>query len=201
MIAWFALIPLLAAALLAASVPAPVVAAEGKAGDGTADIAGLRGIRWGMTVDEAIALFGDSFEVQKTKTTISGCNVRHAIPIRLLDEEWAIWLCETPEEAVIAALNIESRSGRTRHFDLFLEAFTEAYGPAHRYWHTCHNVNWNKTVQYDWYFPDMRVSLVDRDQPAQWVAMRYEAPSPRLEFGPGVCVEPPLDLRRDAAPE
>jgi len=164
------------------------------------DLTGLRGIRWGMSVTDAIALFGRSVLVQQTKTSISGCLVQHAIPIRLLDEEWFIWLCEAPEEAVVTALNIESANRHTEHFNLFLEAFVEAYGPAHSYWHTCHNVNWNKTVQYDWYFPELRISLVDRDEPANWVVMRYEPPSDKVEYGPGVCVEPPLDLRRDTAP-
>ncbi|MEE8171976.1 MAG: hypothetical protein V3T62_03515, partial [Alphaproteobacteria bacterium] len=112
-----------------------------------------------------------------------------------------IWLCEAPDEAVVAALNFESASGHTEHFDAFLEAFTEAYGPAHSYWHTCHNVNWNKTVQYDWYFPELRISLVDRDEPANWVVMRYEPASDKVEYGPGVCIEPPLDLRRETAPD
>ncbi|PPR23829.1 MAG: hypothetical protein CFH39_00379 [Alphaproteobacteria bacterium MarineAlpha10_Bin2] len=61
-------------------------------------------------------------------------------------------------------------------------------------------MNWNKTVQYDWYFPDLRISLVDRDEPANWVVMRYEPPSNKVECGPGVCIEPPLDLRREVAP-
>ncbi|MDP7343903.1 MAG: hypothetical protein QF767_11220 [Alphaproteobacteria bacterium] len=164
-------------------------------------LTGLRGIRWGMSVSDAIALFGRSVLVQHTKTSISGCYVRHAIPIRLLGEDWAIWLCEAPDEAVVTALNFETENRHTEHFDAFLEAFTEAYGPAHSYWHTCHNVNWYKTVKYDWYFPEMRVSLVDRDAPANWVVMRYEPPSDKVEYGPGVCIEPPLDLRRDAAPE
>lgn len=164
------------------------------------DLTGLRGIRWGMSVTDAIALFGRSVLVQQTKTSISGCYVQHAIPIQLLDEEWFIWLCEAPEEAVVAALNIETANRHTEHFDVLLEAFVEAYGPAHSYWHTCHNVNWNKTVQYDWYFKELKISLVDRDEPANWVVMRYEPPSDKVEYGPGVCVEPPLDLRRDTAP-
>ena len=186
----------LAVALCALSIaPGEATAKSGET------LTGLRGIRWGMSVSEAIALFGSSVVVQHTKTSISGCYVRHAIPIRLLGEDWSIWLCEAPDEAVVAALNFETENRHTEHFDAFLEAFTEAYGPAHSYWHTCHNVNWNKTVQYDWYFPEMRVSLVDRDEPANWVVMRYEPASDKVEYGPGVCIEPPLDLRRDAAPE
>jgi len=166
-------------------------------------LTGLRGIEWGMSVRDAIALFGRSELIQQTKTSISGCYVQYAIPIRLLDEDWSIWLCEAENEAVVSALNFEIADGgrHTEHFDTFLAAFTEAYGPAHSFWHTCHNVNWNKTVQYDWYFPDMRISLVDRDEPANWVVMRYEPPSNKVEYGPGVCIEPPLDLRRDAVPE
>ena len=178
-----------------------LTAPDEAAATGEEELTGLRGIRWGMSVTEAIALFGRSELVQKTKMSISGCYVQYAIPIRLLGEEWSIWLCEAPDEPVVAALNIESASDHTEHFDAFLEAFTEAYGPAHSYWHTCHNVNWNKTVQYDWYFPDLRISLVDRDEPANWVVMRYEPPSDKVEFGPGVCIERPLDLRYETAPE
>jgi len=185
-----------AAALCVLSMAPGEAAAKGEQ-----TLTGLRGIRWGMSVSEAIALFDRSVLVQQTKTSISGCYVRHAIPIRLLDEDWSIWLCEAPDQAVVTALNFETENRHTEHFDAFLAAFTEAYGPAHSYWHTCHNVNWNKTVQYDWYFPEMRVSLVDRDAPANWVVMRYEPPSDKVEYGPGVCIEPPLDLRRDAAPD
>lgn len=168
-----------------------------------ATLTDLRGIEWGMSVSDAIALFGRSILIQETKISISGCYVQYAIPIRLIDEDWSIWLCEAENAAVVTALNFEIAGGRrhTEHFDAFLAAFTEAYGPAHSYWHTCHNVNWNKTVQYDWYFSDMRISLIDRDEPANWVVMRYEPPSDKVEFGPGVCIEPPLDLRRDAVPE
>ena len=164
------------------------------------DLTGLRGIRWGMTVTDAITLFGRSVLVQQTKTLLLGCFVQHAIPIQLLDEEWFIWLCEAPEKSVVAALNIETANRHTEHFNELLEAFVNAYGPAHSYWHTCHNVNWNKTVQYDWYFPKLKISLVDRDEPAKWVVMRYEPPSDKVEYGPGVCIEPPLDLRRDTTP-
>ena len=69
------------------------------------DLTGLRGIRWGMTVTDAITLFGRSVLVQQTKTLLLGCFVQHAIPIQLLDEEWFIWLCEAPEKSVVAALN------------------------------------------------------------------------------------------------
>ena len=144
-----------------------------------------------------IALFGRSEFIQQTKTSRSGCYVQFAIPIRLLGKDWSIWLCEAENEAVVTALNFESASGHTAHFEVFLAAFTEAYGPAHSYWHSCHNVNWNKTVQYDWYFSEMHISLVDRDTPANWVVMRYEPPSDKIEYGPGVCIEPPLNLHRD----
>ena len=154
MFARIACIALLAGALLAA---APAAAMKDEDG-----LTGLWGICWGMSVAEAIALFGRSEQVQRTKISVSGCYVRYAILIRLLNEDWSIWMCEAPDAAVVAALNFESKSGHTRHFDSFLEAFTEAYGPAHSYWHTFHNANWNKTVQYDWYFPEMRVSLVSR---------------------------------------
>ena len=190
-----AVLPMLAVlcVLLAETTQAPAKTDE--------PLTGLMGIRWGMSVTDAIALFGRSVLVQRTKTSISDCYVQYAIPIRLLDEDWSIWLCEEQDEPVIAALNFETASGRTEHFDAFLEAFTEAYGPAHRYWHSCHNVIGNKTVQYDWYFPEMRISLIDRDEPVHWVVMRYEPASDKVEVGPGICIEPPLDLRRETAPE
>jgi len=150
-----------------------------------------------MAVPNVIALFGRSEFIQQNETSRSSCYVQFAIPIRLLGEDWSIWLCEAENEAVVTALNFESASGHTAHFEVFLAAFTEAYGPAHSYWHSCHNVNWNKTVQYDWYFSEMHISLVDRDTPANWVVMRYEPPSDKIEYGPGVCIEPPLNLHRD----
>jgi len=190
-----ALFPMLAAlcVLLADTTQAPAKSGE--------TLTGLMGIRWDMSVTEAIALFGRSVLVQQTKTSISDCYVQYAIPIRLLDEDWSIWLCEERDEPVIAALNFESANGRTEHFDEFLEAFTEAYGPAHSYWHACYNVMGNETVQYDWYLAEMRIKLIALDKPANRVVMRYERPSNRAEFGPGICIEPPLDLRRQAAPE
>jgi hypothetical protein len=194
--------PVLLAALAIICILVSAPAQKTSAKDDEA-LTGLRGIEWGMSVHDAIALFGRSVLIQETKTSISGCYVQYAIPIRLIDEDWSIWLCEAEKEAVVTALNFEIANGRrhTEHFDTFLAAFTEAYGPAHSYWHTCHNVNWNKTVQYDWYFSAMRISLIDRDEPANWVVMRYEPPSDRPDYGPGVCIEPPLDLRRDAVPE
>ena len=194
--------PVLLAALAIICILVSASAQKTSAKDDEA-LTGLRGIEWGMSVRDAIALFGRSVLIQETKTSISGCYVQYAIPIRLIDEDWSIWLCEAEKEAVVTALNFEIANGRrhTEHFDTFLAAFTEAYGPAHSYWHTCHNVNWNKTVQYDWYFSAMRISLIDRDEPANWVVMRYEPPSDRPDYGPGVCIEPPLDLRRDAVPE
>jgi len=75
-----------------------------------------------MAVPNVIALFGRSEFIQQNKTSRSSCYVQFAIPIRLLGEDWSIWLCEAENEAVVTALNFESASGHTAHFEVFLAA-------------------------------------------------------------------------------
>ena len=159
------------------------------------DVTGWHDIHWGMTVDDVITHYGGALTVQETKTSLDGCFVRYAVPIRLLDEEWAVWLCEAPDQPVVVAMQIESENGSTSHFERFLSELTSAYGPAHAYWNTCHNVRWNGTEKYTWSFRSTKVSLVNRDVTVPWVVFRYERHTGAPDFGPGVCTHPPVDLR------
>ena len=159
------------------------------------DVLGWDHIRWGMTTNEVIAHYGAALTIQQTKTSLGGCSVRYAVPIKLLDEKWIVWLCEEPDSDRISAVNIEIESGQTRHLERFLNELTDAYGPAHAFWGTCHNVRWNGTEKHTWSFKTTKVSLINRDITVPWVVFRYELNTHTPDFGPGVCSHPPVDLR------
>ena len=159
------------------------------------DVPGWHGIEWGMTLEDVKEIFDEVRIVQKTKLEVGGCYFTYGVRLWLLGEEWSAWLCEDRAEPRIIAVNIE-RARFSANFDRFLVELTRAYGPAHRYW-DCINAVGNRTVQYRWYFPTTTVTLLDRDTRVGWVMFRYERARTRPEFGPGVCLDPPIDLRRE----
>jgi len=161
----------------------------------------LDDIYWGMPVNEALALFEAHVKIQETKTSISGCHVRYAIPTTLIDENWFIWLCEESNTSKIIAIHFEPATGSTSYFNDLIETFAATYGPPHLFWDSCHNVNWNQTLQYNWYYPKMAISITNKDLPSSWVMIRYEEPTNQPIYGPGVCIEAPKDLRKAALPE
>lgn len=198
-----------AAALLAAAASVPVTPAAAETGalarmtaDGR-DVAGWGGIAWGMTIEEALALFDADGVVRQEPIEVAGCYFRFALPLRLAGEKWQVWLCQDRHDDTVIAVNIEKGFGGTffdgdhgtQLFDTLLAEFTARYGPAHRFWEQCHNVRWNATMDYKWFFPSTTVSLVYRDVPERWAGIRFERPTGRPDFGPGVCVKAPVDLR------
>ncbi len=200
---------LLILAVTAALATAPGLAAndpaDARVGVIPTDVAGWRGIQWGMPVREALLMFDDLHEVQASKSDIGNCYFQYAVPVRFGDEEWDAWLCEDRDSTGVIAISIEKGYGggvffdsdksASRLFDVLLARLTGSYGPAHRYWRQCYNALGSPTVQYRWYFPTTTVTLLHRDAAARWAAIRYEPSNARPEFGPGVCSGPPVDLR------
>jgi len=168
-----------------------------------ADIAGWRGLTWGTPIGRAEVLLGEEILEHQDAIEVGGCYFTRALPLRLRNESWQAWLCEDRRSGAVIGVNLEKGfqglffddSRRTDLFETFLAEFTEHYGPAHLFWEQCHNARWNATVQYKWFFPTTTVSLLLRDVPDRWVSVRFEQPTSLPDFGPGVCVTRPVDLR------
>jgi hypothetical protein len=167
------------------------------------DVAGWRGISWGIPISRAQAVLGGQTLDRQEAIEVGGCYFTRALPLHLDDEEWQAWLCEDRESGAIIGVSLEKGfqglffddTRKTDLFEAFLDEFTAQYGPAHLFWEQCHNARWNATVQYKWFFPTTTVSLLLRDAPDQWVSVRFEQPTDLPDFGPGVCVKQPVDLR------
>ena len=167
------------------------------------DIAGWRGLTWGTPVARAEAILGNRPLDRQEAIEVGGCYFTRALAVRFEDEQWQAWLCEDRVSGAVIGVSLEKGfqglffddTRRTDLFETLLAEFTAQYGPAHLFWEQCHNARWNATVQYKWFFPTTTVSLLLRDIPDQWVSVRFEQPSDRPDFGPGVCVTRPVDLR------
>jgi hypothetical protein len=167
------------------------------------DVSGWRGLAWGTPVSEAARLFDGTVLDRQEEIEVAGCYFTRAVPISLEQETWQAWLCEDRDTGEVIGVSLEKGfrgvffgdDRGTRLFKTFLAELTEQYGPAHRYWEQCHNARWNATVQYKWFFPSTTVTLLVRDVPDRWTSLRFERPNKRPDFGPGVCVKQPRDLR------
>ncbi len=169
------------------------------------DVSGWRTIRWGVPLSEALALFENVSLVQERKTEIAGCYFQYAVPISVMGEDWDAWLCEDRDDQTIVAINIEKgyRGGfffdktltRSRILDAFFADMSDRFGPAQRLWRNCFNALGNPTRQYRWYFPSTTITFLYRDTGSEWGMVRFEPPTDRPEFGPGVCSTPPVDLQ------
>lgn len=168
-----------------------------------ADVGGWRGLTWGTPVSEAAAALGDIALDQQQAIEVAGCFFTRAVPITLEHEAWQAWLCQDRDSGEVVAVSLEKGFrgvffGDERGTDLtetFLAELTEQYGPAHLFWDQCHNARWNATRQYKWFFPTTTIVLLMRDVPDRWTSIRFERPTDRPDFGPGVCVVQPRDLR------
>lgn len=167
------------------------------------DIAGWRGLKWGTPVSEASAQFREVKLDHQQAIEVAGCYFTRAVPLSLEHEAWQAWLCQDRDTGEVVGVSLEKDfrgvffgdERGTDLFDTFLAELTEHYGPAHQFWEQCHNARWNATVQYKWYFPTTTVSLLLRDVPDRWASIRFERPTGLPDFGPGVCVKKPVDLR------
>jgi len=167
------------------------------------DVTGWRGLSWGTPIREATELFGDIALDRVQAIEVGGCFFSRAVPISLAHESWQAWLCEDRNTGEVVAVSLEKDFrgvffGDDRGTDLtdtFLAELTEQYGPAHLFWDQCHNARWNVTRQYKWFFPTTTVVLLMRDVPDRWTSLRFQRPTNRPDFGPGVCVAQPRDLR------
>jgi len=167
------------------------------------DILGWRGLNWGTPISRAKTILGNRPLDHQEAIEFNGCYFTRALPLELNDEAWQAWLCEDRQSGAVIGVSLEKgfegmffgALRKTDLFDTFLAEFTAQYGPAHLFWEQCHNARWNATVQYKWLFPTTTVRLVMRDLPDRWVSVRFEQPSDLPDFGPGVCVKRPVDLR------
>jgi hypothetical protein len=167
------------------------------------DILGWRGLNWGTPISRAKTILGNRPLDHQEAIEFNGCYFTRALPLELNDEAWQAWLCEDRQSGAVIGVSLEKgfegmffgALRKTDLFDTFLAEFTAQYGPAHLFWEQCHNARWNATVQYKWFFPTTTVRLVMRDVPDRWVSVRFEQPSDLPDFGPGVCVKRPVDLR------
>ena len=167
------------------------------------DVAGWRGLAWGTPASEAAKLLDNVVLDRQQEIEVGGCFFTRAVPLSLKDEAWQAWLCEDRKTGDVIAVSLEKGfrgvffgdDRKTELFETFLAELTAQYGPAHLFWNQCHNARWNQTVQYKWVFPTTTVTLLVRDVPDQWVSVRFEQTNNRPDFGPGVCVTLPRDLR------
>lgn len=169
------------------------------------DVPGWRTVEWGMPLSDALALFEGVRIIQARKTEIAGCYFQYAVPISVLGEDWDAWLCENREDQTLVAVNIEKGYRGAFFFDKDLTAsrvlerlfadMSDDFGRAHRYWGNCFNVLGNPTKQFRWYFPSTTITFLYRDTTRDWGMLRFEPPTGRPEFGPGVCGTPPVDFQ------
>jgi hypothetical protein len=152
-------------------------------GRGPADVKGWRGVRWGMALENALALFGDAHIHQETRTQISNCYFKYAVPTEIFDELWQAWLCEDEDKRVVA---VEIESGASTQAERLAWELGLAYGPAHYVWEGCF-ASGSTMSQYSWRFPTTTISLNRRDGTG-WAALRYERSSDTPPAGPGSCV-------------
>ena len=185
----------LAAMLLAGLIALALTSERAAARD---DVVGWRGVRWGMAVEEALRQFDEARVMQQTKLELGGCYFRYGVPLELFDAAWEARLCEARERPVVIGVYIETRSYRD-DFERIVAALTGVYGRPHVLWRHCFNAVGHETAQYRWFFASTTVTLVILDRLQGWATVRYEKPIERPDFGPGVCLEPPLDLRPDNA--
>jgi len=166
------------------------------------DVPGWRGMAWGSSLDAALDSLGGT-PLRRDYIEVAGCYFSTSVPIRLGSEDWEAWLCQDRGTGQVVAVSLEKGFDElffddrrtTTLYDTFLAEFTERYGPAHEFWEHCHNARWHATVQHRWFFPSTTVSLLLRDAPDRWVSIRFEQPNDQPNYGPGVCVTRPRDLR------
>ncbi len=165
------------------------------------DLTGWRDLPWDTPVEAAANAFGDA--LRRDHIEVAGCYFSTAVPVTLASEAWEAWLCEDRTSGRVIAVSLEKgyddmffdERRTTELYNTFLAEFTERYGPAHEFWEHCHNARWHETIQHRWFFPSTTVSLLLRDGPDRWVSIRFEKPNDTPNFGPGVCVTRPRDLR------
>lgn len=152
-------------------------------GRGPTDVKGWRGVRWGMALDDALALFDDARIHQQTRTQISNCYFKYAVPTEIFDETWQAWLCEDADQRVVA---VEIESGATAQAERLAWELGLAYGPAHYVWDACF-ASGSAMSQYSWRFPTTTISLMQRGGTG-WAALRYEPTGETPPVGPGYCI-------------
>ncbi len=117
-----------------------------------------------MIIPEVMAIHASTRVLQRTKFQIGHCYFSHAVPVRFEDEDWDVWLCEDRDTGAINAVNLELgyRGG------LFFGA--------------------SGSKLFLQFLDDLTLAY---GPPQRWIMMRFERPTGRPEFGPGVCAASP----------
>lgn len=161
------------------------------------DETGFFGITFGTPLEEVLAAQPTARIWQKTKTELAGCYFQYSIPTTLGDAEAEAWLCEARDhpEKIIVAISVEARSTKAGYQKL-VEALTARYGLPTLFWGQCLNAEGVPTEQYSWYLKSSLVRLLNRDVEASWLVLRIEPAGPILDYGPGACRAPPVELSK-----
>lgn len=166
------------------------------------DETGFLGIELGTPLAEVLAAHPTARIWQKTKTELAGCYFQYSIPTILGDAEAEAWLCEARDhpEKLVTAISVEAWTSKSSYLKL-VDALTARYGLATVFWGKCLNAEGRPTEQYSWYLKSSLVRLINRDVTASWLVLRIEPAGPILDYGPGVCRAPPLELKKMGASE
>lgn len=161
------------------------------------DETGFFGIAFGTPLEEVLAAQPTARIWQKTKTELAGCYFQYSIPTVLGDAEAEAWLCEERDhpEKIVVAISVEARSTKASYQKL-VEALTARYGLPTLFWGQCLNAEGAPTEQYSWYLKSSLVRLLNRDVNASWLVLRIEPAGPIVDYGPGACRVPPLELNK-----
>jgi hypothetical protein len=161
------------------------------------DELGFLGIRLGTPLEDVLAAQPTARVWQKTKTELAGCYFQYSIPTTLGDAEAEAWLCEARDhpDKLVTAISVEAWASKPSYVRL-VDALTARYGLATLFWGACRNAEGRPTEQYSWYLPSSLVRLINRDVEASWLVLRIEPAGPILDYGPGACHVPPLELNK-----
>lgn len=161
------------------------------------DETGFLGIRLGTPLDAVLAEQPTARIWQKTKTELNGCYFQYAIPTILALAPAEAWLCEARDhpDKLVTAISVEARADKQGYLQL-VDALTARWGLADYFWGGCRNSAGRPTEQYTWRLPSSLVRLINLDLLEGKLMLRIEQAGEIVDFGPGVCRAPPIELHR-----
>jgi hypothetical protein len=180
---------------LAAALGAGIFAVE--PARAAVDETGFLGIRLGTPLDEVLAAQPSARIWQKTKTELNGCYFQYSIPTILALAPAEAWLCDARghPDKLVTAISVEASASKEGYLQL-VDALTARWGLADYFWGGCRNSAGRPTEQYTWRLPSSLVRLINLDTFEGKLMLRIEQAGDILDFGPGVCRAPPLELHR-----
>ncbi|MGD9536998.1 MAG: hypothetical protein AB7P52_04515 [Alphaproteobacteria bacterium] len=161
------------------------------------DETGFLGIRLGTPLEDVLTAQPTARIWQKTKTELNGCYFQYSIPTILALAPAEAWLCEARghPDKLVTAISVEAWASKQGYLQL-VDALTARWGLAHYFWGGCLNSAGHPTEQYTWHLPSSLVRLINLDLLEGKLMLRIEQAGDILDFGPGVCRTPPLELHR-----